>query len=237
MKIRPKNILVIFGLSYTSFQLFYKSKSPQSEFTMSTHLFKSLKKAAQSPEQVKILMLKLKKDEVMPDDMSKFVNLEELYIQGENLQTVKLAVSHKLRYISISSKKIQELESYLFELPNLETVNLKNCNLNTLPTLNQPNFSIKNLYVDNNVLEKIDGSIALLKSLSTLSLSSNMLYELPEDFSKLEKLNWLNVDKNGFKILPNAIYNLTNLKHLSLDQNPFSEEEKLKISKKLSIWF
>lgn len=204
---------------------------------MSSQIFKSLNKALQSPDQVKILMLKLQKEERVPETISKFINLEEIYIQGDNIVDSHLDVSPTVKHIALNSTKLSQLDPTIFNLPNLQILNLKACNLTTLPKITKINNCIKTIYLNNNVIEQLDGSIEFLQGLSTLFLNCNKLRSLPPEFVKLKNLTRLNLDHNQFEILPECLFKMNNIKHLSLDQNQFTEDEKLNISEKLSIWF
>lgn len=204
---------------------------------MSSQIFKNLNKALQTPDQVKILMLKLKKDERVPESIENFNSLEEIYIQGDHICDSRLKISQTVRHIAINSNRLTQLDPSIFELPNLEILNLKACNLTALPEIKEINRSLKTIYLNNNKINQLDRSISNLQALCTLFLSCNNLTNLPDEFAKLSNLTRLNIDRNQFEILPECLFLMNNIRHLSLDQNPFTEDEKIRISQRLSIWF
>ena len=75
----------------------------------------------------------------------------------------------------------------------------------------------------NNDLDSIPSSIMNLKGLKVLDLQNNKLSSLPDSMQSLQHLRLLNISGNNFTVLPACISGLLNLKGLNISINPFSK--------------
>ena len=92
-------------------------------------IFKSLKKASQSPEDVTTLKIKVK--DKLPLELLSFKNLTALYLQSDELEEIDIPLFklENLQTLYIQSKKLELVPSHITKCPSLISLNLKNCNI------------------------------------------------------------------------------------------------------------
>lgn len=123
-----------------------------------------------------------------------------------------------LKELSLSSSINLSLSSSfdkLAQLPELEVLNLSNCNISTIPTEITRLEKLRELYLSRN--PNLQGK--------NLTDAINLL-------SELKYLEVLHLDENQLKFLPEVITKLPNLKYLSLENNDIKQ-----ISQKLIDYF
>ncbi|KAH1166688.1 hypothetical protein KIL84_015860, partial [Mauremys mutica] len=130
----------------------------------------------------------------------------------------------------------------MHKLTQLERLDLGNNEFSELPEVLEQIQNLKELWMDNNSLQMLPGSIGKLKqlvyldmsknrietidldvsgceALEDLLLSSNMLQQLPDSLGLLKRLTTLKVDDNQLTVLPNAIGNLSLLEEFDCSCN------------------
>lgn len=163
-------------------------------------------------------------------------DLTHLEIQAQALTSLpKLDLPH-LKSFSIHLSSLIELPSWIFQLPKLEVLKIKNSPLKSLPEFGD-NLAIRILQLSGLEIDEIPESIGKLKKLDTVDFSANQLSDLPDSMHDLKSVHRINLDKNQFQILPLWLDQLPALNHLSLDGNPLTEQEKNRLFKKFGIWF
>ncbi len=200
-------------------------------------IFKNLKKALEDKDNATCLNLSLNKNTSLPEELSLLPNLKELYIKAKNIEELSLAKLPQLEYFSLQNEQNLKLSHELFEHPNLKTLSLNNCLIQTFPQLKKDNIVLENLYLNNNDLEELPLGLSHLKALKVLFLGSNKIKSLPADIAQYNSLQRLILDSNQLEKCPMILKQATKLLHLSIDNNPFSEEERAIIERELKLWF
>uniref|UniRef100_A0A2P2HZZ1 Leucine-rich repeat-containing protein 58-like n=1 Tax=Hirondellea gigas TaxID=1518452 RepID=A0A2P2HZZ1_9CRUS len=151
---------------------------------------------------------------------------------------------HKLRFVNLSNNNISHVNDYILQLPELQTLILKNnaiCNdglpkeLSVLSKLREVNLSsnlltavppslcqvssLRYLYLGNNQIPELTPDIKGLQSLQILNMGGNNLTSVPDDVGELSKLEALILCNNKLQKLPRAISRLSNLRSLLLHNN------------------
>lgn len=141
-----------------------------------------------------------------------------------------------LKKLSVVSTKVSVVPQEVFELPNLEYLNLKNNRIESLPALFQNN-QIKELLIGRNFLAEkaLTTFFSVFKQLQVLDLGHNLLQKVPESLIDLKKLRRLNLESNLLSDLSPRLKHLPELAHLCLLNNPFPDAEKILIAKDFNI--
>lgn len=96
--------------------------------------------------------------------------------------------------------------------------------------------NLKELYLDDNFLNKIPSDIGKLSRLEILDLCTNWLSELPREIGNLSNLRVLRLCDSGIGQLPEELYNLTKLETLELRRlNAYEKESGASIAKSFVI--
>lgn len=129
-------------------------------------VYTSLKKALENPEQVYRLKLKgrLKSDSI-PDEIFKFVNLQELTLNGNRLYKINKRISELqyLVYLDLSRNKLVDLPEEICDLEYLRA-----------------------LIINRNLIYKLPENLGKLKNLMIIDAWGNQFYELPKSISLLK---------------------------------------------------
>lgn len=177
--------------------------------------------------------------------MSQFKNLETLDINSAVLELPDDLFNKmpKLKRISLRSNRLTKIPSGLFNLPELEYLNLESNKIRELPDL--PKYgclNLKNLWVDNNqltyfppaisglskleILSVADNGITTaagdyrnLKNLQKIDLSHNILDQFPKGLSSNQRVECIAIKGNNIKTLPEPDEGNYQLKSLFLDEN------------------
>jgi Leucine-rich repeat (LRR) protein len=162
--------------------------------------YKSLSEASKEPLKVYGIDLSGLPIDSFPIDLSKFKNLERLYLDYDHLEFIPREIS---------------------DLENLKVLSLNGEEFKTIP----PEFSkLKNLQVlFLNSDKKIDMKqsvdvLAKLPKLRTLHLEGDNLSALPENFSML-KIENLYLNNNNFSAIPLQVKDMKTLRYLDIRNN------------------
>jgi Leucine-rich repeat (LRR) protein len=104
----------------------------------------------------------------------------------------------------------------------IDTLDLRNKNLKSVPEHIWKRRSLTNLSLTNNHLSELPGQIGELFNLKELWLGGNALSSLPEQLGGLYQLQSLGIDRNNLSDLPSAINCLVHLEYLDLSRNKFT---------------
>ncbi|XP_008940800.1 PREDICTED: leucine-rich repeat-containing protein 7-like, partial [Merops nubicus] len=107
----------------------------------------------------------------------------------------------------------------LEQIQNLKELWMDNNSLQVLPGSIGKLKQLVYLDVSKNRIETVDLDISGCEGLEDLLLSSNMLQQLPDSIGLLKRLTTLKVDDNQLTILPNAIGNLSLLEEFDCSCN------------------
>ena len=133
--------------------------------------------------------------EHIPFEISKLINLEEIFINCQGLiispEDVKNLVN--IKKLDIYDVKLKYIPAEIFTLTNIEELTISYRKLKKFPE------DIKNLI-----------------NLKSLTIYCENLIELPKEIGDLTSLEKLDISCDNLKLLPKEIYNLINLKRLNI---------------------
>ena len=135
------------------------------------------------------------------------------------LKKIQEAKDKQLKKLDLSgnySHRLNGIPVEVFELEQLEILDLSNNQLTTLPEAITRLTNLTRLYLSNNQLTTLPEAITRLTNLTGLDLSNNQLTTLPEAITRLTNLTELDLSDNQLTTLPEAITKLTNLTELDL---------------------
>ncbi|NEQ39708.1 MAG: hypothetical protein F6K40_27040 [Okeania sp. SIO3I5] len=142
-------------------------------------------------------------------------------------ERIENAQENKLKELDLSNKfyseyhkELTEIPTEVWELEQLEVLNLTYNQLTTIPESITKLTNLTELSLTYNQLTTIPESITKLTNLTELSLSYNQLTTIPESITKLTNLTELSLSYNQLTTIPESITKLTNLTELSLRGNP-----------------
>ena len=122
--------------------------------------------------------------------------------------------------VDLSQFNISDILPYfIFYLTNLNTLNLNNNQLTSVPESITRLTNLNTLNLNNNQLTSIPESITRLTNLTTLHLSYNKLTSIPESITRITNLNKLHLNNNQISSVPGSINRITNLNTLDLSYN------------------
>jgi len=171
---------------------------------------------AQGNEKLQTILEKIKKAHAFFFQEGDFVT----QIQKDTLELFKWEYFDGLQ---------KEVDEYLPELKNLESLRIRKSALYHLPerigNLNKLKFLRANCYF----LKELPESLFELQNLEYFGLDKNLFQEINPKISKLTNLKTLNLKRNQLTTLPSAIKKLQKLSLLNIDRNPISKAERDKI--------
>ena len=135
-------------------------------------VYKDLKEALKTPDEVLFLKLTRKKYSKFPMDILKFKNLKSLDLSKNKLDSIPVEISQlsKLEELKLNKNKFVFFPVEICELNSLEKLGL-----------------------NNNDLENIPKEIANLDNLVYLDLWSNLITDFPVELKQLVKLKRLDL--------------------------------------------
>jgi Leucine-rich repeat (LRR) protein len=136
-----------------------------------------------------------------------------------------------VRFLSLTSAGLERFPTGVFELSNLETLNLGNNAITSLPPEIGEMRQLKVLKLSRNRLRTMPEAIGRLKALVELHVSRNQLSSLPEKLWNLSELQLLNLGENQLSSIPDEISQLSGLRQLELANNPISPSDRQRIAK------
>jgi Leucine-rich repeat (LRR) protein len=153
-------------------------------------------------------------------------NITGLEILKIKLKEIPENILHQnqLTYLNLSKVLSNEeseivLPTELFNLTNLQELNLQYCQISNLPSEIGKLQRLKTLCLNNNALRYLPHEIGQLKNLEILRLQVNQLEKLPPDIGNLQNLTELTMYSNHLKMLPDDIGKLSRLTRLDLEYN------------------
>ena len=115
--------------------------------------------------------------------------------------------------------KLEEIPPEVFELEQLESLNLSGNNISIIPQNIARLQNLKSLNWSFNQIINLPESITKLSNLTELYLTKNQITNLPKSIGKLSNLTWLYLTENQITSLPESIGKLSNLTQLDLSSN------------------
>jgi Leucine-rich repeat (LRR) protein len=169
-----------------------------------------------------------------PPNLKPFYNLHYIELQHTKIDSIpaQIAFLSKLQTLKFgNTDDTLKLPNTMHFLKNLKDVAIENCVMDSfpkqlfkLPSLNYLNLSNTNTHYVTRHFER-------LQNLEILIIENNPLSQIPFDIYKAPKLRFISLRGNKIEKLPDSICHLENLTLLDLRGNPMSSEEieKLKI--------
>ncbi len=162
-----------------------------------------------------------------PPDFKKLVNLGYLELFASKIDSIPSDIAYlgKLKTLKISSTNdTLHLPTSLRYLKNLKDVTIENCVLDSFPKeiFRIPNLTFLNLTNVN--MFYVTKHFERFTNLEVLVLDGNQLQNLPIEIYKAKKLRFLSVKNNHLQKMPDSISQLENLTILDVRGNGFSPE-------------
>ncbi|XP_022727892.1 receptor-like protein 12 [Durio zibethinus] len=162
--------------------------------------------------------------------VEKLTNLKELHLSGVNISsTVPQILGNLSSLVSLSLEDCSlhgELPATIFQLPNLQVLDLQNNPYLTgkFPGFNRSSLVEVLMLANTSFSGELPESIGNLNFLSHLDIRTcNFSGQLPSSIGELTKLKHMDIYVNHFSgPIPSSLANLTQLTYLSLSSNNFS---------------
>lgn len=138
------------------------------------------------------------------------------------LERIKDAVSNKKTELDLSELDLRSLPFEIFELTNLQTLDLHGNHINDIPESLSILTDLRSLTLARNHLVTIPNSLGALLNLRSLDLTNNKITVIPNSLGALAKLEFLDLSDNQISLIPSSIGNFGRLKELFLDGNRIS---------------
>ncbi len=151
-----------------------------------------------------------------------FNNKNLLFLKANNigLRTLpNLENLKQMKHLSLSNNHFNEFPTALFQLPNLESLDLRATCIKSIPKDISCLAKLTHLFLCDNPLENFPLEILRLSTLKGLTLSNTRLHKLPSQISKLNLLESLDIGKNHLENLPESLSKLILLTELFVNDN------------------
>uniref|UniRef100_A0A3B3YC18 Leucine-rich repeat-containing protein 7 n=1 Tax=Poecilia mexicana TaxID=48701 RepID=A0A3B3YC18_9TELE len=151
----------------------------------------------------------------LPDGFTQLLNLTQLFLNDAFLEYLPA------NFVKLKSQNCFHfpLVRSIHRLTQLERLDLGSNEFSEMPEVLEQMHSLKELWLDNNSLQSIPGSIGKLRQLRYLDLAKNRIETLDSDVSGCEALEDLLLSSNMLQHLPDSIGMLKKLTTLKVDDN------------------
>jgi Leucine-rich repeat (LRR) protein len=134
--------------------------------------------------------------------------------------TDALMQPESVRFLALTSAGMERFPTGVFELLQLESLNLGKNSIEVIPPEIGTLRNLKVLKLSRNRLRTLPEEIGRLKQLTELHVSRNEIDHLPERLWNLDRLELINLGENRLRSMPPGISQLTALRSLELSGNP-----------------
>lgn len=147
---------------------------------------------------------------VLPKEIIQLKDLEELWLDNNNIKTIPHTIKNlkKLKKLSLKNNLLTDLPNELSYLSSLTLLNLSNNKLENLPNHFMKLENLTSLFLSNNNFFSFPEVLYQTSHLQFLDISYNKLTELKKDMKKLFNLLILHINNNlifNKKILKNVV--------------------------------
>ena len=151
--------------------------------------------------------------------------LEILDLSGNQLSALPedLPRFKKLRILFASGNPFTKLPPVLGQMPQLEMVGFKACQIRHVPAESLPP-QLRWLILTDNQITELPDSIGRCRRLQKLMLSCNQLRSLPASLVHCQTLELLRIASNRFESMPELVFQLSALCWLALAGNPMTQK-------------
>ena len=186
-----------------------------------------LEEIEQSPPVARIRLMGLRAQEnhdyilaKMAEEINPCQSCSSSYEQLANCLRLHLQTWDEQDELDLESSNIISLPDELMQLTSLQTLNLYNNQLTSIPdNLGYWLTNLLHLLLNCNHLTSIPDSLGHLDRLETLDLCGNRLTTVPDSLGQLNSLETLDLIGNQLTYVPDSLGQLTNLRYLKLDGN------------------
>jgi len=142
----------------------------------------------------------------------------------QSLHSMNLTRNHEIiaaRKLNIVNKDFDFVKNELDNFSETEfiDINISNCKLVEVPTLDPYKDSLKNLCLSGNKFVQIPPSFFNFSLLTHLNLSCNALTSLPNEIKDLKSLMEINIMSNRLTQIPVGLYLISSLENILADSN------------------
>ncbi|KAG5847986.1 hypothetical protein ANANG_G00132080 [Anguilla anguilla] len=153
----------------------------------------------------------------LPDGFTQLINLTQLFLNDAFLSPCPKL--WELERLDLGSNEFSELPDVLEQVQHLKEIWMDNNSLQRLPGFIGRLKHLTYLDLSKNRIESVDSDISGCEALEDLLLSFNSLQQLPDSIGMLKKLTTLKVDENQLSSLPNTIGSLSHLDEFDCSGN------------------
>lgn len=171
--------------------------------------------------------------DTLPETLLECRQLTELKINYKNFY--KILDHYMLQLIDEGKIRSEHIPQVIFELENLNTLDLSQTKINSIPT-EHTLLHLTELFLSNNCFFDVPESICTIASLKILDLSHNRILVIPESLNHLKELEVANFSYNRLTALSKIPGQLPSLKTLNLNHNHIDTIDK-DFSRSKSILF
>ncbi len=242
MNMRSNSLLLFFLFCLTN--CFSQVERPERFFSM--------KSALKKPLEVKVLDLSEQNLRILPKDILKLPNLEELSLGSNPKLDFRevfdlLAQLGKLKFLDLQNSELKVIPDNISNLKSLEILWLDDNFIEEFPEPLKRMENLKELKLFSNKIAQLAFQPGDLPNLETIDLCYNQFTQfpvelstltnlksiiiwynyiefIPEGINQFEKLEEINLENNRLRFIPEQFSNLDSLKVLSLRFNQLSSE-------------
>jgi len=154
------------------------------------------------------------------------INLNELILQGYRITNMPdiFAGLKQLKTLSISLATIDKLPESIFDLPELENLDLPGNHLTALPNKQTYNcIHLKKLNIGGNSIVALPPAITSLTQLEYFNAENNHIKNIPvTGWQNLRQLKEINLGQNQISIFPGGLEQVNSLEKIDLSDNDIS---------------
>ncbi|KNY26031.1 leucine-rich repeat domain-containing protein [Pseudobacteroides cellulosolvens] len=171
-------------------------------------------------------------------DYSKFGNLEQLDISGNNIESLPESIKSlsNLKFLDMGINDIGSIPAGFFEnFKNIEKLRMNNCKLSSIPIEVAALSNLKTLDVSYNNIASLHYSDGLVGLCESLDIRGNKITDYSNEFYKaFPNLKYLSATDCGFDKFPEFVTYIENLEYLDIGSNPMGKNvEQLSLVAKL----
>jgi tetratricopeptide (TPR) repeat protein len=202
-------------------------------------VIENVEKVIDGKEYVSTLSKKIGGDFLMEIKIPKTVN-KKISLQTKINQLIDNVKTGKSKSIQLNRVGLNKIPNEIFDLSNLERLELFGNNISEIPIEITQLNSLKYLYLSVNPISEIPDYVFELESLEELRIADAKISIIPNTIGKAKGLKEVHLHENKITEIPLEIIQLKSLKHINLSHNnieviPFEVVMDLKELKYLTI--
>ncbi|MEZ0485070.1 leucine-rich repeat domain-containing protein [Fibrella aquatica] len=158
----------------------------------------------------------------LPASIGQLTSLTSLSVDTNQLTALPASVGQltALKQLNVSLNQLTSLAGELGTLPNLKIIAAFGNSIGRFPV---HLIHVQDLYLSNNQLTTLPGSIGVMKHLRQLFIDENPITALPNEIEQLDSLRTLVLGGNQLTTLPSSIGSLRGLVQLTVGKNQLRE--------------